>query len=148
MALTEGTLRALCEAFRSPKNRDMISWRLFLDALWTGESEYSSIEVPAVSTELSPVELRALGETMKRLKTLVDQRRLHLKPSFQDYDKHNRCSCSKEQLAAVADKMQLKTSSNEVDLLFKAFKVPEGLHPVGKDFFDYGRFLGAVANAA
>ena len=48
----------------------------------------------------------------------------------------------------MADKMQLQTTGGEVDLLFRAFKVPEGLHPVGKDFFDYGRFLGAVANAA
>ena len=53
-------------------------------------------------------------------------------------------ACSKEQLAAVMDKMQLKTTATDNDLLFKAFKVPEGLHPVGKDFFDYKAFVGSI----
>ena len=45
------------------------------------------------------------------------------------------------------DKMQLKTTATDNDLLFKAFKVPEGLHPVGKDFFDYKAFVGAIVGA-
>ena len=42
------------------------------------------------------------------------------------------------------DKMQLKTTKDENDVLFNAFKVPEGLHPVGKDFFDYKRFVSVI----
>ena len=144
LTLTEATLVALVAKFQSTKHSDCINWRAFVAAL-----EQSAIAAPphdpSPKASFDPADadghLRAL---LGRLRTIISERRLHLKPSFQDYDKHNKLCCSKEQLAAVMDKMQLKTTKDENDVLFNAFKVPEGLHPVGKDFFDYKAFVGAI----
>ncbi|KAH8048727.1 hypothetical protein JL722_12348 [Aureococcus anophagefferens] len=124
---------------------DCINWRAFVTALenshYAGPVEHTPASIESANhCESDPQLLTLLG----KLRTIIAERRLHLKPSFQDYDKHNRLCCSKEQLAAVMDKMQLKTTATDNDLLFKAFKVPEGLHPVGKDFFDYKAFVGSI----
>jgi len=100
--------------------------------------------VAAEASVLSASDELALGDILDRLRTTIDQRRLHLKPSFKDYDKLNRLQCSKEQLAAVLDKMKLHETQPEIDLIFNGFKAAEGLHPKGKEFFDYGKFLGSV----
>ena len=145
LTLTEATLVALTKRFQSSKHSDCINWRAFVTALenshYAGPVEHTPASIESANhCESDPQLLTLLG----KLRTIIAERRLHLKPSFQDYDKHNRLCCSKEQLAAVMDKMQLKTTATDNDLLFKAFKVPEGLHPVGKDFFDYKAFVGSI----
>lgn len=146
LTLTEATLVALVTRFQSVKHSDCINWRTFVAALEASieQQQASNFATSSTAAPLTPPELAALEQLLFNLRTIIAERRLHMKPSFQDYDKHNRLCCSKEQLSAVMDKMQLKTTARDNDLLFKAFKVPEGLHPVGKDFFDYKAFVSVI----
>lgn len=164
LALTQDSLDSLCAHFQSRKHRDQVNWHALLAELEDCANDLGRSDAQNLTDRqrasggrsgfaaqrandanaLSPEEHTALAALLARLRAFIAQRRLNVKPYFQDYDKHNLCGVSREQLSAVLDKMQLKVTPNEIQLLFATFQIHEGLHPLGKTFFNYKNFVRQV----
>lgn len=112
--LSKAELSALQKAFVSPKSEDRIQWRVFESAVSSSNGQH---RIAPSSTQLPP---RVL-ELVQLVKDAVSQKRLHLKPYFQDYDRNNGNKITKFQFAAVLDMMQLNLSSKDLNALTTAF---------------------------
>jgi len=98
----------------------MIAWREFLEAV--GNARVST----KVEPEDTGVDVQELEDTLLMLKEIVENRRLNLKPYFQDFDRRNRQEVTQNQFSAVMSTLTIPISQRELQVLFRAFMVTEG----------------------
>ncbi|KAG7380075.1 hypothetical protein PHYBOEH_011584 [Phytophthora boehmeriae] len=139
--LDASDIHTLSARFRSVRNPDKIDWRAFLEAmdLSHGISVPSSIDSHDQQPEISDESVQNL---LARLRTEVNQRRLHMKPYFQDYDHNNITHVTKFQFAAVLDMMQVSVKPAEVQALTRQFAYRDGRKLT--DNVNYLAFIKAV----
>ncbi|GLD95924.1 hypothetical protein PINS_up004602 [Pythium insidiosum] len=119
--LEASDVNTLTHQFRSSKHSDKVDWRAFLAALETGAEPEASASggdtLPAVNGKEN------ITGILTKIRLDVNNRRLHMKPYFQDYDHNNVCRVTKFQFAAVLDMMRLGVSPAEVEALQRCFVV-------------------------
>ena len=121
--LTGSELTALENSYRSPRvlKKDMLDWRRFL-----ADVENSVVQKRPEPEDIDTIDQGLLADIILRIKTIVDQRRLNLKPYFQDYDRSHFQQVTQNQFSAVMSTLDIPVSSLERITLFKAFMVFEG----------------------
>ena len=118
--LTGTELLALEAAFRSSKRPDMIAWRDFLDAV------DSAVVISKMQPEDSGVDVNDLLKILEKIKEVIENRRLNLKPYFQDFDRAHFQQVTQNQFSAVMSTLMIPISLRELQVLFTAFMVMEG----------------------
>ncbi|GMH66791.1 hypothetical protein TL16_g04508 [Triparma laevis f. inornata] len=127
---------ALEEAFKSTKRSDTVAWREFLDA----------VDNAAVLSKMEPedsgVDLEELYGICDKIKEIVENRRLNLKPYFQDFDRAHFQQVTQNQFSAVMSTLMIPVSQRELSVLFTAFMVREGKKPTTR--VSYKAFIRRV----
>ncbi|GMI14317.1 hypothetical protein TrVE_jg2175 [Triparma verrucosa] len=121
--LSSTELLALELAFKSTKRSDTVAWRSFLDAV--DNAAILSKQEP----EDSGVDLGELYGIIDKIKEIVENRRLNLKPYFQDFDRAHFQQITQNQFSAVMSTLSIPLSQRELSVLFTAFMVMEGKKP-------------------
>jgi len=118
--LTATELLALESQFRSIKRPDMVAWREFLQA----------VNDANITRKLEPeetgVDVDELEGIIMRIKEIIENRRLNLKPYFQDFDRRHQNSVTQNQFSAVMSTLTIPVSLRELQVLYRAFMVFEG----------------------
>ena len=127
--LNGGELAALELRFRSTKRTDMIDWRAFL----VGVENARILEQP--KPEESGVDQERLAAVLAKISEIVAQRRLNLKPYFQDYDKSNFQQVTNNQFCAAMSTLSIPLSPAERDILCAAFMVRDGNKPTNRVYY-------------
>ena len=83
-----------------------------------------------------------LERILTRIKEIVENRRLNLKPYFQDFDRRHQYSVTQNQFSAVMSTLTIPISHSELQVLFYAFMVFEGKKPTER--IDYKAFIKRV----
>ena len=118
--LTSTELLTLESCFRSIKRTDRVAWREFLDAV------DNAVAPPTIEPEDSGVDVDELEKILSKISEMVENRRLNLKPYFQDYDRQHFQQVTQNQFSAVMSTLKIPLSLRELQVLFQAFMVMEG----------------------
>ncbi|KAJ0404945.1 hypothetical protein P43SY_005944 [Pythium insidiosum] len=109
--------------FQSSRHSDKVDWRAFLAAIGASGGESSEPEATA-GDNIQTVDAKDhVAGILTKIRLDVNNRRLHMKPYFQDYDHNNVCRVTKFQFAAVLDMMRLVLTPAEVEALQRCFVV-------------------------
>jgi len=136
--LAGGELTALEDRFRSAKRTDQVDWRAFL----VGVENARILTQP--EAEDSGVDQEQLRAVLAKISEIVAQRRLNLKPYFQDYDKSNFQQVTNNQFCAAMSTLSIPLSMAERELLCNAFMVRDGSKPTNRVY--YKPFIKRVDN--
>ena len=98
----------------------MIAWREFLNAV------DSAVVISKVQPEDSGVDVDDLYKILEKIKETIENRRLNLKPYFQDFDRAHFQQVTQNQFSAVMSTLMIPLSLRELQVLFAAFMVMEG----------------------
>jgi Ca2+-binding EF-hand superfamily protein len=132
--LNASEISVLESTFKSTRRpADCIDWKAFLAA----------VDASAISVKLAPedtgVDLQELDNILYKITDVVEQRRLNLKPYFQDYDKAHFQQVTQNQFSAVMSTLSIPLSFAEKETLFRAFMVKEGRKETNR--VDYKTFM-------
>jgi len=131
--LMAGELLSLETAFKSTSRADCVDWKMFLEAV------ENSVVAGKLMPEDTGVDLGELNEILDRITYVVEQRRLNLKPYFQDYDKAHFQQVTQNQFSAVMSTLSIPMSVRERETLFTAFMIKEGRKTTNR--VDYKQFM-------
>ncbi|XP_064635375.1 uncharacterized protein LOC135492703 isoform X2 [Lineus longissimus] len=147
--LTDGQFAMLCENYQDPKKRDHVCYKQFtndLDEVFTQSNlektpthrvvPQETFLVPKPGTvdfnNASDDHRTVYDNAMNRLTKRVNQRRVLLKPVFQDFDKHNNQYVTRPQFRQCLTMLELNCSEAEVAAIEAKFCDDMG--------FNYKRF--------
>ena len=149
LTITASELDALMATFVADGASDLMNWRAFVNAVegtarLEGDPDASieTITRTRFSEADAPINQNLLSLALRRIKNHVGQKRLNMKPYFQDFDRHNYRRVTKNQFLAVLDLMGLKLSEQEKEVLARAFQHKEGRNLTSD--IDYKRFVMRV----
>jgi len=136
--LSNAQFEALCQVYASPSQKDKIFWTHFMDDI---ESVFTQkgLEKNPMQTVAPPeiflipkpgtVDWSASNpdkhgtflQVMDRLRARTSQRRVLVKPLFQDFDRHNNGHVTKSQLRQCLTMLELNCSEDEMICLEEKF---------------------------
>ena len=127
--LTYQEKQALCEKYKSAEHDDEVYWnKFFLDIEQRVHLEQSPTKgLPTwkkwrFSVDATGVNQNALQSILLNIKRIVRERRMNVKQAFQNYDKTNRGTVTKNQFTCVLGFLNLLPPlKEEQDCLLKAF---------------------------
>ncbi|XP_022079913.1 uncharacterized protein LOC110973400 [Acanthaster planci] len=144
--------KALCDYYTNPQNPLHVQWKKFEKDI---ESVFTQVEpdlektptnqVPPLESFLvekqgtvdwaqaTPEQTTIVDQAMDRMRQRSNQRRIHSKPCFQDYDLHNIGVVTKQQFRQCLTFLGLNASEMEMELLELKYSNTMG--------FNYLRFL-------
>jgi len=128
--LNGGELRSLEKRFMSLSRPDMIAWRDFL----VGVENANVLQQPEAE-EAEGVDQEFLSYVMAKITEVVAQRRLNLKPYFQDYDKSNFQQVTDNQFCAAMSTLSIHLTKEERKVLTDAFMVRDGTKKTNRVFY-------------
>jgi len=146
--LTDPQFYALVEVYADRKRRGNVMWTSFLTDVEKVFTERGLEKRP--QTKLQPQETFLMPKTgttanldedlvplfnnaMTRMRQKTDQRRILMKPCFQDFDRHNHGYVTNSQFRQCISYLNLEASMEEMDVIFKKFSDKVG--------FNYLKFL-------
>jgi Ca2+-binding EF-hand superfamily protein len=127
--LTYQEKQAICEKYKSTEKPDEVYWyKFFLDIEQRVHLEASPTKgVPGwkkwrFDVEATGVNMNELNPIIQNTRRIVNERRMAVKSAFQNYDKTNRGTVTKNQFTCVLGFLGLlPPSRSEVECLLKAF---------------------------
>jgi Ca2+-binding EF-hand superfamily protein len=139
---TEAQISALCDCYSVKP--DSISWKQFvkdIDEVFSATPTQASAkpELPILgsvdftSRDVEEHQREILQATMSRLKDIINQKRLLIKPYFQDFDKHHYGYITKPQFRQCLSYLELSISDDEFDVLSMKYCNKKG--------FNYAQFI-------
>jgi len=165
--LTDGQCLRLMNYYRDPQATDKILWTRFVDDVSSVFGEPNLEANPLI--QLVPSECflapkpgtmdwhnagddhkELYAEAMQRIRQKVTQRRMLVKPTFQDFDRHNHGHITRKQLRQVLTILELTGSEAEMSAIearfsndegFNYFDFLEDLEPSAKPDFMYAKRL-------
>eukprot|EP00731_Ephydatia_muelleri_P005665 Em0002g1841a len=143
--LTDAQFIALCDHYADPQLKEHIRWRAFLEDIDKGfgsaDHQDHLLQLPPLgATDFAAMatnpEKSLLDGVLFRLSERVCQKRILVKPCFQDFDRHHIGYVSSSQCGQCLGYLDLPVTKEEGEVLRKAFSDAKG--------FNYLRFLDHV----